>query len=156
MLFLVTTLLTSCIQMPATKQALSPALVVLPGAIGVNHTAEYDGSVEYFVNDPYPGSIAISGIGERMKKLGWSETDDWIGPKSPISPQRDWGSYVEGDTEVFALTKAWKDRSGYLITYFISYRVKPLGAQATRMEIKAVRMSPDTIKQLRAAFDKVP
>jgi hypothetical protein len=55
---------------------------------------------------------------------------------------------------VFALTKAWKDRSGSLITYFMSYRVKPPGAQAARLGIKAVRMSPDTIKTRQAAFDK--
>ena len=50
-------------------------LVVVPEAIDVRHTKEYDGGVEYFVNDPFPGSIVIKGIAERLRLAGWKETN---------------------------------------------------------------------------------
>jgi hypothetical protein len=154
MLLLICTLAISCGPADTRQRPVHQALVVLPGAIAEKHTKEYDGSVEYFIDDPYPGSVAIAGIAERMKKLGWSESQDPLALNPTRAPQEDWGHYYEGEAEVYASAKTWKDGTGYFITYFMSYHVEPAGPQATRLEIKAVRMSPETVKGLRKTLEK--
>jgi hypothetical protein len=56
---------------------------------------------------------------------------------------------------VYSWAKTWKNEAGFVVTYFMSYHVRPVGAQAARLEIEAIRMSPDTANTYRAALEKV-
>ena len=132
------------------------ALVVLSGAINVKAGNDLDGSVEYLIDDPYPGSVVIGAISDRMSAAGWSQTEEWILPplEKVESKSREWSRYTQGQTEVFAWTGAWTNKKGDIVTYFLTYDVTPPGTRAARLQVKGVKATSETVKRLRSMVKK--
>lgn len=144
---LVLTVSTGCTS-ASVQGPMAPGLIVLPDAQQVQRPRELDGCIEYVVNDPYPGSIAIDGLAERLRESGWTETAEWVVPGDTAGGTRMWSTYLDGRDEVRAWAGTWKNGSGDLVTYFLTYRTPP-GTQAVRLRVKGLRVAAETVRRLR-------
>jgi hypothetical protein len=142
------TVLFACGGVVSTQQNLEPGLIVLPDGFNVRRVAIYDGSVEYDVPDPYPGSVVIRTLGDRMKESGWSETDEFPGPDQTTKTTRTWSSYLQGDQRVESWSGGWKNGAGDLVLYFLTYKTKP-NEPAVRVHVKVLRMTAGTVARFR-------
>jgi hypothetical protein len=65
----------------SSQSALPSSLVVVPGATDVRQSKEFDGRIDYTVDDPFPASIVIRGLDQAMKSQGWSSLDFVVPPQ---------------------------------------------------------------------------
>lgn len=98
--------------------------------------AEGSAEVEYFVDNPYPGSSVIHGISERLTATGWLETNEPLAGPAANRATRTWSHYLQRSDE------------GDFLTYFLTYR-RRVGARAVRVRVEATRMMAATVAQIR-------
>jgi hypothetical protein len=132
----------------------SGALVVVPDAIEVRRTPEYDGAVHYLVDDPYPGEITTAYIDSAMRKAGWQASSESLLRLDRVDGGRTWWSYGQGpDTRIHQWDAGWSTDSGDLVTHLLRYEVSPPNSVARRMRVSAVYARAATDQQMREALD---
>jgi hypothetical protein len=141
-----------CAESRDVESRCAAPLITVPGAKNANCGSEYDGSITYTVEDPYPGSVTLERLGEVLAREGWSPTDQSPLVHQPDESTRQWWSYYEGETtKIYQWNGVWRNSRGDLVSYVLRYRVSPAHEQARTMEVIGVYTTLDTANKLRDA-----
>jgi hypothetical protein len=125
-------------------------LVVVPNATEIRRTSEYDGTVHYAVDDPYPGEVTIDYIESSMRKAGWRPSESSLLRLDRTDGGRTWWTYGKDPrTDVHQWDGGWSNDSGDLVTYLLRYEMSPRNTVARRMLVSAVYAKAATVKKLR-------
>src|SRR5436309_15751200 len=101
-------------------------LTPLPSASGVHYTSQYDGTVSYKLNEPYPADAAISALRKRLETTGWRPLEhDFLDPALANSFIAGWGNYQDATSspvrEVYQWIAQWEHASGRIVSYRLAY-----------------------------------
>lgn len=106
----------------------NPALVVLPGAIGV-HAGRFRGTdqLQYKLAESYPAKPALSRISKELQSQGWKPLkEDYLNPGLPSSHVRGWTHFLDGSRqpvlEVRQWMADWTNARGDVLRYGLEYR----------------------------------
>lgn len=143
---------------PSKPPTVPDALIVLPGAIDIKYSEEYDGVVRYRLREPFPADSVIAAVNSRLEQRKWlRKNDDLFNPGVQNSHVRGWSNYTDrNDDTVFVWTAEWSSNRGDIIQYGLNYRYrKGETAQNTQplLEVTGIYMSAITVNQLR---EKLP
>jgi hypothetical protein len=111
----------------APSNALSEALIVLPGAANVQRDSRMGASAaSYEMNVAFPASGPILEIVTRLAKLGWTPLkEDSFNPGIPTSMVRSWTSFVDaskaGRRRRYSWASEWRDTKGDRVHYAFRY-----------------------------------
>ena len=130
---------------------LAPGLVVVEGATAPTRIDEYDGAISYHVRDPFPGSIVIARLGERLAADGWKEmTLDFVVTPGAPAATRQWAtSFDSSDRMVRDWSGSWENETGAVVVYFLRYESEQAARVAEDLQVRAIYFSPQRARQVR-------
>ncbi len=129
-------------------------LVVLSAAADTRWTNDYDGTVHYSIQDPYPGSVVIGRLSEALTEAGWVEVDGSPLFSDPDRGARRWWSYYdELERKTHQWQGSWRDANGNMITYLLRYET-PASGGPDIMKVTGIYTSAATVSKLRDEAEK--
>lgn len=137
---------------PQAKSASASALMVLPEATKVVPSKDYDGTVQYQLEEPYPAKNAIAFIESELKKQQWTPLSaDFLNPESHTSHVTGWnGGIIVGTETVYSWMGQWQNHDGDIVLYRLSYRVPVKALEpAGPLYVQAVFFSSTTAEKLK-------
>ena len=124
------------------------SLVLRPGASDVRRTNEYDGTLSYVIDDPYPGSVVREQIGEALSRAGWQPSRENLLTFRDSSANTDWWTFTKGSLEVSQMVEGWRNASGDVLTIIYQYEV-PAGTVKKSLKVTAVLTRAATVAKMR-------
>ena len=130
---------------------LAPGLVVVEGATAPTRIDEYDGAVSYHVRDPFPGSLVIARLRERLAAVGWKGmTLDFVVTPGAPAATRQWAtSFDSSDRMVRDWSGSWENETGAVVVYFLRYESEQATRVAEDLQVRAIYFSPQRARQIR-------
>jgi len=142
-----------------SESPLLDVLIVLPGAIDVKYSHDYDVVVRYKLREPFPADRVIADVNVKLEQREWRhKDDDLFNPGVQNSHVRGWSNYTDrnGDT-VFVWAAEWSSNRGDVLQYGFTYRYAkgetPQNAQPL-LEVTGIYMSAVTVNQVREKLPK--
>jgi hypothetical protein len=106
----------------------SPALLILPAAQRIQHTAGPQESLNYDAQEMCPASQSIAQITHHLEEIGWKPlTEDFLNPGIPTSLVRGWTAYQDDVRRryVWQWQGQWESDKGEIATYDLKYTNAP-------------------------------
>ena len=132
----------------------SPALVILQGARGVQHKTGVEEILSYELEDPCPAQNAIAAITRHVEQLGWRpRTEDVLNPGIPTSQVRGWNPYEDDvrNRYVWQWDGQWESPGDEVVWYDLKYTREGLNDTSCGgpLHVTAFVLLSDEVRQLR-------
>lgn len=137
---------------PHSAAPTASPLVVVAGGRDVRRIDEYDGTLRYMVDDPFPASILRDGLSQVLERdLGWTPSEETLlSLVAGEPPNADWFHFEDkSGLRVSQLAKAWRNTQGDLVTYILRYEVLPDTNLRGTVHVTGVLTRVATVERLR-------
>jgi hypothetical protein len=144
-------------------EAANAALIVLDGATQVRRDPGVYGSfhVAYGLKENHPASEAIQQITSRLTSLGWKPLKtDWSNPELESSHIRGWTDFRDATVtpvrHVHQWMAQWKDESGCIVDYGLTYSYPESGPQDLQsLWVNAGWYPAEGVKAMEATMEAI-
>jgi len=131
----------------------SKALVPYPHSRDVK-LSKVNGSIqlEYWVDEAYPGPVAIGWISKNLTDNGWEKLPgSYFNPQVKSVNPNDWVKVIDArgseENVVYQSSSDWKDHQNNVLVYGFEYRyLRHSQANLQRMQVRAILIPSDIAK----------